>query len=509
MSDTPIDLQEILFDPSMAMRLPPNLMVRRRFLPLMEIDGICKVALERPLDRPTVAIIERQLKLKMEFVLATRESIIALQEQTFGNLREALSKDRPGLQSIETSRGQTEEDYTGQASVDICDQLLKTGIIRRASDLHFQIRKKGELQVKIRVDGNLEELAKFPAVARPSIFNRIKVLAGLDISEKRASQDGSFSFEPGNGLSPYEVRVATIPARFGERITLRLLARHQDLQTLDHLGFNQTHRDLFSRSISLNHGMILLTGPTGSGKSTTLHAAMKYLLQQKEVNVMTVEDPIEYELEEITQTEVDRRREKVSFASSLRSILRHDPDVVMIGEIRDMETAEMAVRASLTGHLVLSTLHTNTAVGAVTRLADLGIDRFLLASVLRLLAAQRLVRKLCPHCRIEDTLTAEEQHALRIPPSSDLGCYRPGSCLHCAGRGYTGRMGLFELVPLDETASAEIISASLGELEPRLARFAREAGHESLIADGLDKIRTGEAPVGDVISKTLEFVTDA
>ncbi len=500
----PLDLETIKFDPRWAMRVPPGLMVRRRFIPLLELDGALHVAVEKSLDDNSRRFLERLAGCPATPVVATTASIRSLQAKLFGNLREAISMERP---VIDTSTAKTDNDEPSpEEAVEICDQLLKSGIVRQASDIHFNVRRTGEVQVRLRVDGSLVDDLVLPPSLRNPVFNRIKVLGGLDISEKRASQDGSFRYDPGPALPSIEVRVATIPARHGERVTLRLLSRDGGLLTLGGLGFGDRHRALYEKAITLSHGMILITGPTGSGKSTTLYAGLKYLLAKKTVNAMTVEDPIEYEIEDVTQTEVDAKREKVSFASSLRSILRHDPDVVMLGEIRDRETAELAVRASLTGHLVLSTLHTNTAVGAVTRLIDLGVDRFLIASVLRLVAAQRLVRRLCPHCSQEDQITAEEALALRDPRLEGQSCRRPGGCLHCAGRGFTGRTGLFEIVPIGaEEADAIGGGAGTDSIEGRLRQRSDERGHASLLSNGVDKILAGETTVAEVLGATLEF----
>lgn len=500
-----LDLERIKFDPRWALQTPPSLMVRRRILPLIELDGSLQVAVENTLDPNSEKLLQRISGLPVAPVIATPESIRALQTRLFGNLRNASRQDRP---VIDTSATKIDvRDGNSEEAINVCDQLLKTGLIRGASDIHFNVQRDGNVQVRLRIDGVLTDEMVLPGSLRLPLFNRLKVLAGLDISEKRASQDGSFAYEPGGVLPRSEVRMATIPARHGERITLRLLMREDSGLTLDRLGFSAEHRDQFSRAISLSHGMILITGPTGSGKSTTLYAAIKHLLAQKTVNVMTVEDPIEYEIEGVTQTEVDARREKVSFASSLRSILRHDPDVVMLGEIRDSETAELAVRAALTGHLVLSTLHTNTAVGAVTRLLDLGVDRFLIATILRLVAAQRLVRVLCPNCRVPGTITNAEAALLHRPDLSGESIWRAKGCLHCAGRGYVGRSGLFEVFPIGmeesrligNTESAESVEAKLIDI-----RDANE--NPSLMANGLMRVRRGETTIEEVIAATSDFV---
>lgn len=501
----PLDLDEIKFDPRWALQVPPSLMIRRRFLPLLEFGGRLHVAVERTLDGGSRRLLERLSSCPVEIVLATGDSIRRMQARLFGDLGEAVSMDRPAVDPSASARTGAAEPSPEEA-VEICDQLLKGGIVRQASDIHFNVRRGGDVQVRLRIDGVLVDDLVLPASLRLPVFNRIKVLGGLDISEKRASQDGSFRFDPGGTLPRIEVRVATIPARHGERITLRLLSREEGLLTLGSLGFDDAHRELFERAVTLSHGMILLTGPTGSGKSTTLYAGLKYLLERKTVNVMTVEDPVEYEIDGVTQTEVDARREKVSFATSLRSILRHDPDVVMLGEIRDRETAELAVRAALTGHLVLSTLHTNTAAGAVTRLIDLGVDRFLIASVLRLVAAQRLVRRLCPHCSREDAIAETEARALGSPELAGRPCRRAVGCLRCAGRGFSGRTGLFELVPIgSEQAEAIGKQQDADSIEFSLRQRSREKGHASLLANGVGKILSGETTVDEVLTATLDF----
>jgi len=502
-SDVPLNLEEIRFDPRWALRFPPNLLIRKRILPLLEIDGTLKVAAERPIDPTTERVLERTAKCKVETVLATADSIRGLQTRLFGNLREAISQDRPIAETVTKISGS--EDDSGEI-VGVLNQILKSALICGASDIHMNVVKSGDIQIRMRVDGVLTDDVILNKELKLPLFNRIKVLASLDISEKRASQDGSFVLDPGAPLPRAEIRVATIPARFGERITLRLLIQKAEL-SLNRLGFNSKDEDQFTKAISLSHGMILLTGPTGSGKSTTLYAAIKNLMEQKMVNIMTIEDPIEYEIANVTQTEVDDRRGKVSFASSLRSILRHDPDVVMLGEIRDGETAELAVRAALTGHLVLSTLHTNTAVGAITRLADLGVDKFLIASVLKLVAAQRLVRELCSHCKQPSTITRMEALSLRKPELEGETCYRPTGCLYCAGRGFSGRTGLYELLPIDSEESAIIGSSersTVSSVEPLLTAKRDAKGFPSLRANGIHAILNGVTSVEEVVYVTSD-----
>lgn len=312
-------------------------------------------------------------------------------------------------------------------SVRLVDRILRAGLLMQASDIHFDPMPDA-VRVRFRVDGMLEEVLRIPSSMASAVTSRLKVLSSLDIAERRAPQDGGFSWRmPGAALSPLDVRMATLPVRHGERITLRLLEAGGRRLALSELGMSGRDLAVFEKTLSDPQGLLLLTGPTGSGKTTTLYAAINHLLALSPKNVLTVEDPVEYEIPGVAQAEVDSS-DKVNFAKALKSLLRHDPDVVMIGEIRDPDSLDAAVKASLTGHLVLSTLHSNGAKASLTRLVDMGLDAPLASATLHLAVAQRLVRRLCPACSVkgEDSWTAK-------------------GCSECAGRGYKGRIGLFEL----------------------------------------------------------------
>jgi type IV pilus assembly protein PilB len=278
-------------------------------------------------------------------------------------------------------------------------------------------------------------------------------------------------------------------------MTPRLLALQTETLTLERLGMCQRDLQLFEEAIDRPHGMILLTGPTGSGKSTTLYAAIRRLLQREGLNIITVEDPIEYEILGVAQTEVDQA-DKVTFLKALRSVLRHDPDVVMIGEIRDAETADVAIKASLTGHLVFSTLHTNSAASVVTRLTDMGVDRFLIAATLRLAVAQRLVRQMCPRCRSLRPLTQAEAVALQQPSAVNQQVHDPQGCIYCGKRGFIGRLGLFEMLPIDDDL-ARLIAQGADETE--LIRVQRDKQRPRLVDDGFAKITQGVTSVREVL----------
>jgi type II secretory ATPase GspE/PulE/Tfp pilus assembly ATPase PilB-like protein len=341
----------------------------------------------------------------------------------------------------------------------------------------------------------LEEYRRLPLELHPLISSRLKVLGAMDIAERRAPQDGRFAWTSTQGTE-IDVRAASLPTRNGEAITLRLLASKTTDLTLETLGMSAADLETFSAAIQKPHGMILLTGPTGSGKSTTLYAGIRRLIAERALHVVTVEDPIEYEIDGVAQVAVDAA-DKVSFAKALRSILRHDPDVIMIGEIRDAETADIAIKAALTGHLVLSTLHTNSAVSAVTRLADMGVAPFLIGATLRLVVAQRLVRRLCSHCRRPQPLTEAEAIGLGDAAAAAQTACAHGGCLYCAGRGQSGRLGLFEMLAFDEELSR---ATSQGADEAQILKLARQKGFRRLVDDARTKVLQGQTTAVEALT---------
>lgn len=370
----------------------------------------------------------------------------------------------------------------------LINALLTQAIRENASDIHIEAFEH-RLLVRFRIDGVLREVITPPRAVGPLLISRVKVMANLDIAEKRLPQDGRISLRVAG--RPVDVRVSTLPAGHGERVVMRLLDKSAGRLTLTQLGMAAEDQTRLQRLLGRPHGILLVTGPTGSGKTTTLYAALSYLNNQRR-NIMTVEDPIEYYLDGISQTQVNTRV-NLTFARGLRAILRQDPDVVMVGEIRDLETAEIAVQASLTGHLVLSTLHTNSAVGAITRLRDMGIEPFLLASSLIGVVAQRLVRQLCPQCRQAVSASLTDQTLLDIPEGATL--YAPTGCEHCRYSGYRSRIGTFELVPIDPRL-VEMIHDNAGE--HALEHHARELS-TSIRADCRARVLRGETSVEEFI----------
>lgn len=372
--------------------------------------------------------------------------------------------------------------------VRLINALLQEAIKERASDIHIEIQERA-LKVRFRIDGLLRDMVEPKRALAPLLVSRIKVMARLDIAEKRLPQDGRVSLRVGG--HEVDVRVSTLPSQYGERVVMRLLDRSATRLGLDRLGMSPRDARTFARLLTRPDGMLLITGPTGSGKTTSLYAALDHL-NDKTRNIMTVEDPIEYTIDGIGQMQVNPRTE-LDFARGLRAILRQDPDVIMVGEIRDRETAQVAVESAMTGHFVLSTLHTNTAIGAISRLIDMGVERFLLAPMLVGVVAQRLVRRLCPDCRTPGTATTADADLIEgLQPGETL--WRACGCPACHGQGYRGRSGIYEVVAMTRDIEALVHA---GASEADLAAAARRDG-PGLIADGLRQIRAGSTTVEDV-----------
>jgi len=376
--------------------------------------------------------------------------------------------------------------------VRLVHSILYQAVRRRASDIHFEPFER-EVDVRFRLDGVLSKVLSPPKRFHPGIASRIKVMAGLDIAEKRLPQDGRIRIRIAG--KDVDIRVSVIPTAHGERIVLRLLDKSVHALTFEALGLSPSEQKVMDRLIHLSHGLLLVTGPTGSGKTTTLYAALTRINSSKE-NILTVEDPIEYQMHGIGQMQVNPKI-NLTFANGLRYLLRQDPDVIMVGEVRDLETADIAIHASLTGHLVFSTLHTNDAAGAVTRLLDMGIEPFLVSSSLSAVLAQRLVRVLCPACKQGYQPGEADLARAALSPREVLGrlCYRATGCEACGGTGYQGRTGLFELLLVDE----EIHRLILAKADARAIRgAAMNRGMATLRQAGARSVLAGQTAIDEV-----------
>lgn len=379
--------------------------------------------------------------------------------------------------------------------IKLLNALLLEAVKERASDIHIEPYER-ELEVRFRVDGVLKKLLSPPKIIHEALISRIKILANLDIAEKRLPQDGRIRVVVGG--KDIDIRVSIIPTFFGERAVLRILDRMKGIMSLEELGLNDRNLERFSSILTRSNGIILVTGPTGSGKTTTLYGSLLKIYSE-EKNIITIEDPVEYQIKGVGQIQVNPKI-NLTFAAGLRSILRQDPDIIMVGEIRDRETAEIAIQASLTGHLVLSTLHTNDAPSALTRLVDMDIETFLIASSLTGVLAQRLVRKVCPYCRKAVKLSDDEENKLRALGYNDIKIvYKGEGCEHCRGKGYLGRTGIFELLIIDETIKNLILTK-------QDARTIKEkavlSGMETLMDDGITKVKEGITTIEEVLRVT-------
>jgi len=495
MNGTPptVDLDLVKIDPAWALRIPVSLASRRQVMPLAVLDGHVYVACVDPSDTESMEAIQRYTGQQTVPVVVAREALRRAIARVYGDDRKRVSQ--PVLRADLTA-------LTADDAVALTDEIILAAILRQASDIHLD-PERDYLRVRLRVDGILEEYHRLPLSIHPALCSRIKILAGMDIAERRAPQDGAFSFRfgPSDGVQAIDIRVASLPIKHGERLMLRLLSAQDRRLTLNQLGMSPEILATVERVLTQPHGLMLLTGPTGSGKTTTLYATIQRLLTTMPLNILTVEDPIEYEMAGVGQAEVDSA-DKVSFQKALRSLLRHDPDILMIGEIRDSDSLDIAVKAALTGHLVLSTLHTNTAPGAVVRLANMGVQPHLIAATLRLSVAQRLVRRLCPHCRQPQELGEAEAIAMGHAVLAGQRVFRPKGCLYCAGRGFAGRVGLFECMAPDTKIMSLIAS---GCEETQLLAALRGMGHRSLMDDAVDKVLGGVSTVAEVLEVATEY----
>lgn len=471
-------------DAEVMEKIPQNLLQRRSLVVVRKKSELYLVFGD-PDDQITLESAQRASGMRFNIALAAPEALRAV-------IRRWTKLQHPGAEA---------EVFVGDANaIGLLDDVMKDAYLRRASDVHFE-PEKDDMRVRLRVDGHLQEFHRpLTSAEADAVITRVKVLANMDIAEQRMAQDGGLSYKMQQWDVPEtDIRVATVPTRWGERCTMRLLGQGTAGFTLEQLGMPAFILKPFSQAINRPHGIILVTGPTGSGKSTTLYAALREL-DADELNILTVEDPIEQVIEGISQVAVSS---KVNFAHALRSFLRHDPDVILVGEIRDQETSETALKAAMTGHLVLSTLHTNDAVSAVTRLADIGAPRYLIGSTLTGVMAQRLVRRLCPHCR--ESYSPETDDAKKLDIVDDTSVlYRAKGCPVCLGTGYLGRIGLYESLWIDRPLG-ELIARGAREDEIRQAAGNR---YHTLWQDGREKILAGLTSMSEVnaLVSDLEFV---
>lgn len=500
-----VDLSRFEVDPKILKLITPDVAIKHTVLPLKREGRTLTIAIADPNNVTAIEDIKFITRCDIFPVIAgeytLRNAIERYYQQSDAQLQ-ALLKTVEAEEDLEVVEEQQDEDIRAQDLADdapvvkLINGLLTDAVKRGASDIHIEPFEH-ELRVRYRVDGALQEVMKPPVKMRAALTSRVKIMAQLNIAERRVPQDGRIKLKMGARVIDF--RVSTLPVLFGEKIVLRILDKGNLALDLTTFGFEpQAEHDLM-RAILNPYGMVLVTGPTGSGKTTTLYSALSRI-NTMEVNIMTAEDPVEYNLLGINQVLV-RNEVGMTFAAALRAFLRQDPNIIMVGEIRDLETGSIAIKAALTGHLVLSTLHTNDAPSTVTRMVDMGIEPFNVASAVNLIVAQRLVRRICAGCKQQHEYTDEELHALGIAPAEakKLTFYKGGGCDTCNGTGYKGRQGLYEVVAMSSALRRMVLKgASTEELRDQ----AVKEGMLTLRVDGMIKIKRGITTLEEVVKET-------
>jgi len=498
-----IELANTLIDPKLIELVPEALARKHELIPVLKIGNRLTCAMVDPGNVFALDELRMKTNFTIEPAVATEAEIKTALDEHYGakgtmdEVIQSIDEEKISVkESEQVDIKELEAVVKEPGVIKLVNLMIIQAIQEGASDIHIEPEEEA-LKIRFRVDGILHEALAPPQHLQSAITSRIKILANLDIAEKRVPQDGRFNLKTEG--REIDLRVSSVPTIYGENIVLRLLDIASALLPLTKLGFSQAVLDRYQRLLSRPYGIILVTGPTGSGKTTTLYSSLDKI-NTVDKKIITIEEPVEYRLPGIRQIQVNPKV-KLTFSSGLRSILRQDPDIIMVGEIRDKETAQIAIQAALTGHLVFSTLHTNDAPGAITRLTDMGVETFLVASSVIGILAQRLVRKLCDECKEEYTPATEALKDLGLADVGKVSFYRGKGCEKCMRRGYKGRISIYELMTLDEETRHLILAkASLGEIK----KYARASGMRTLKQDGIEKIRKGVTSAEEVLRVTQE-----
>lgn len=490
-----------------SLRLLPEEIARQKRAIVFgrEPDGTLDIALDDPTDLSIIDFLTRYLKSKLKIFFASPEDLnlgfVYYSKQLAQDFKKIIEDNIQASLKVKISGKEEKEAALELPIVSIVDNLLTYAMASRASDIHIEILENDVL-VRYRVDGVLYEILRMPKDVAPSIIARLKLLSGLKLDEHSHPQDGRFRHKIGTDLM--DVRVAIMPTLYGEKVVLRLLTASQRIPSLEELGLLEDSKEILLKNVRRTYGMVLVTGPTGSGKTTTLYSVLN-ILNSPNVNIVTVEDPIEYEIAYVNQTQINPQA-GITFPNALRALLRQDPNIILVGEIRDEETAEISVHSALTGHLVLSTLHTNDALTAIPRLVDMKIPSFLVAAVLNAVSAQRLVRRLCPDCRLSYKPDAEilkniqkqfEEFKLESKFKPPQVLYRAKGCPSCNNVGYKGRLNIFEIIDITEDLREAIVKPDF--TLDYLREVARKQGFVTMFEDGLRKAEKGFTTLEEVL----------
>lgn len=489
-----------LFIPTEVLTLIPEKLARTYRMVPFELKGKkLKIAMENPEDFEAIEFAKRQTGYEIEPYFARDEDVSRALGQYKKNIKHDFDKEiSENLKKVSTS-GNLEKAAEEVPIIKILDTTLEYAVAERASDIHIETQGE-DVIVRFRIDGVLRDVIKFPRGVEEALVARIKILSNLKIDEHRIPQDGRYKFNIDEEV--IALRISIIPGFYGENVVMRILRETNRPLSMEELGITGNGLKIIRENILKPHGMILITGPTGSGKTTTLYSILN-ILNTVEVKICTIEDPIEYGVNRVSQIQVNPKT-GLTFAAGLRALMRHDPDIIMVGEIRDQETAEIAIHAALTGHLVLSTLHTNTATGAIPRLLDMGAEAFLLASTINVIIAQRLVRRICPSCITK--YSPEEVILKRL--SKELGneyskikFYKGKGCDDCNQKGYSGRVGVYEVLPITDKLRSLITQKPTSE---ELLKVAISEGMITMLQDGIDKVSSGSTTIEEVFRVASE-----
>ncbi len=504
-----VDLTKVSIPTELAQIVPKNLAKQYQVIPVRVVKDELYLAMSDPLNFYAIEEVRKTVHKKVIPMVATARAIDYAIQTLYGNegAAKAIEEMKQEAANSPDQQFNTDQafvtnrigdDVNSAPTIRLVNSIIERAVTERASDIHVEPREE-DLRVRMRIDGMMREILTIPRDLQSSVISRLKIMAGLDISERRIPQDGRFNVRVKS--KDIDLRVSTLPTVYGEKIVARLLDKTGGRITKEAIGLTGSDLEKYEKLIRIANGVLLIVGPTGSGKSTTMYTMINDL-NRNEVNLVTLEDPVEYNIGGVNQVQINEKT-GMTFASGLRAILRQDPDIIAVGEIRDGETADIAMRAAITGHVVLSTIHTNDAVGVIERLTDIGVENYLISSALKGIISQRLARRICPHCKQAYEPSIEERHSLGIPDSKQMKFYKGIGCADCFNTGYRGRIGVFEILPITSEIR-EMIERRCTRVEIERELKKPESGFVSLRENAIRLIDEGITSIEEVLRITNE-----